>query len=81
MDSTDDSREYPCLVRVTDGKETQFSTHVRIFPRHMVIQAEPPIAIDYIRGTGQVPQRLWCAAQVIDEHVEKTRQKAREAAQ
>ena len=32
MDSTDDSREYPCLVRVTDGKETQFSTHVRIFP-------------------------------------------------
>ncbi|KAF8274341.1 signal recognition particle, SRP9/SRP14 subunit [Lactarius quietus] len=28
MDSADDSREYPCLVRVTDGKETQFSTHI-----------------------------------------------------
>ncbi|KAN0127908.1 Signal recognition particle, SRP9/SRP14 subunit [Lactarius tabidus] len=28
MDSTDDNREYPCLVRVTDGKETQFSTHI-----------------------------------------------------
>ncbi|KAI0297557.1 hypothetical protein B0F90DRAFT_1738078, partial [Multifurca ochricompacta] len=28
MDSTDDSREYPCLIRVTDGGDTQFSTHI-----------------------------------------------------
>ncbi|EKM61760.1 uncharacterized protein PHACADRAFT_204913 [Phanerochaete carnosa HHB-10118-sp] len=27
-DSTDDINEYPCLVRVTDGKETNFSTRV-----------------------------------------------------
>ncbi|KAI9444568.1 signal recognition particle SRP9/SRP14 subunit [Lactarius indigo] len=28
MESADDSREYPCIVRVTDGKATQFSTHI-----------------------------------------------------
>ncbi|KAH9980772.1 signal recognition particle, SRP9/SRP14 subunit [Russula compacta] len=28
MDSTDDTREYPCIVRVTDGKEAKFSTHI-----------------------------------------------------
>jgi signal recognition particle subunit SRP14 len=28
MDASDDSREYPCLVRVTDGKENKFSTHI-----------------------------------------------------
>ena len=52
MDNADESREYPCLVRVTDGKEAEFSTHVRIFPEHMPVQTEPPIATDYIRETG-----------------------------
>ena len=28
-DSSDDTTEYPCLVRVTDGKEVNFSTRVR----------------------------------------------------
>jgi hypothetical protein len=28
MGASDDSREYPCLVRVTDGKENKFSTQV-----------------------------------------------------
>ncbi|KAI9511868.1 signal recognition particle, SRP9/SRP14 subunit [Russula earlei] len=28
MDSADDSREYPCIIRVTDGKEAKFSTHI-----------------------------------------------------
>ena len=28
-DPSDDTTEYPCLVRVTDGKEVNFSTRVR----------------------------------------------------
>ncbi|KAI6017484.1 signal recognition particle SRP9/SRP14 subunit [Pisolithus marmoratus] len=28
-DEDDSNKEYPCLVRVTDGKKTQFSTHVK----------------------------------------------------
>jgi hypothetical protein len=32
MDSTDDNREYPCIVRATDGKEVTISTHVRTLP-------------------------------------------------
>lgn len=80
MGSVDDSREYPCIVRVTDGKETRFSTHVRIFPGLLSIQAGPAIPTDNIRETGRVPKRLRCAAQVIDELVEKTRQKASEVA-
>ncbi|KAI0253222.1 signal recognition particle, SRP9/SRP14 subunit [Lactifluus subvellereus] len=28
MGSTDDSREYPCIIHVSDGKKTKFSTHV-----------------------------------------------------
>ena len=80
MDSADNGREYPCVVRVTDGKETQFSTHVSIFPKHLLVQAGPLIPTDYIRETRQVSQRLRCAAQVVDEYVEKTRQKAGEVA-
>ena len=29
MDSTDDTREYPCIIRATDGKGVEISTHVR----------------------------------------------------
>jgi signal recognition particle subunit SRP14 len=29
-DGSEDTREYPCLLRVTDGKNTKFSTTVRI---------------------------------------------------
>jgi hypothetical protein len=32
MDVTDDTREYPCIIRATDGKDVSFSTHVRTFP-------------------------------------------------
>ncbi|KAI0275221.1 signal recognition particle 14kD protein-domain-containing protein [Gloeopeniophorella convolvens] len=28
MDSGDESREYPCIIRATDGKKTKFSTHI-----------------------------------------------------
>jgi hypothetical protein len=31
MDVADDTREYPCIIRVTDGKDEKFSTHVRTF--------------------------------------------------
>jgi len=31
MDVTDDTREYPCIIRATDGKDASFSTHVRTF--------------------------------------------------
>jgi len=37
MDSADDTREYPCIIRVTDGKKAKFSTHVRTFGVSMVI--------------------------------------------
>jgi len=33
MDLADDTREYPCIIRATDGKEVKISTHVRTFPR------------------------------------------------
>ena len=33
MGSADDTREYPCIIRATDGKEVKISTHVRTFPR------------------------------------------------
>lgn len=33
MDPADDTREYPCIIRATDGKEVKISTHVRTFPR------------------------------------------------
>jgi hypothetical protein len=32
---------------------------------------------DNIRATGQVSQRVWCITQIINEHIEETRQKAR----
>ncbi|KAH9953367.1 signal recognition particle SRP9/SRP14 subunit [Russula dissimulans] len=28
MYSADDTREYPCIIRATDGKETNISTHI-----------------------------------------------------
>jgi hypothetical protein len=31
MGVADDTREYPCIIRVTDGKDVTFSTHVRTF--------------------------------------------------
>ncbi len=31
MDVAVESREYPCIIRVTDGKDVSFSTHVRTF--------------------------------------------------
>ena len=31
MDAADDTREYPCIIRVTDGKDVELSTHVRTF--------------------------------------------------
>jgi hypothetical protein len=31
MDVADDTREYPCIIRATDGKDVSFSTHVRTF--------------------------------------------------
>ena len=31
MDVSDETREYPCIIRATDGKDVSFSTHVRIF--------------------------------------------------
>jgi signal recognition particle subunit SRP14 len=31
MDVGDDTREYPCIIRVTDGNEVTFATHVRTF--------------------------------------------------
>lgn len=32
MDSADDTREYPCIIRAIDGKEVKISTHVRTYP-------------------------------------------------
>jgi hypothetical protein len=31
MDVAEDTREYPCIIRVTDGNDVTFSTHVRTF--------------------------------------------------
>jgi hypothetical protein len=31
MDAADDTREHQCIIRVTDGKEVELSTHVRTF--------------------------------------------------
>jgi hypothetical protein len=31
MDVADETREYPCIIRATDGKDVSFSTHVRTF--------------------------------------------------
>ena len=31
MDAADDTREYPCIIRATDGMDVSFSTHVRTF--------------------------------------------------
>jgi len=28
MDIADDNREYPCIIRATDGKDVSFSTHI-----------------------------------------------------
>lgn len=40
----DESREYPCLVRVTNGKETGFSTRVSVHqPSHLSIPYEPQL--------------------------------------
>ena len=42
-DPVNDTREYPCLVRVTDGKEVNFSTRVciRSFNRYINISEIP----------------------------------------
>lgn len=31
MDAADDTREYPCIIRATDGGDVSFSAHVRTF--------------------------------------------------
>jgi signal recognition particle subunit SRP14 len=42
MDVGDDTREYPCIIRVTDGEDVTFSTHVRTFRRiHRHYRPEP----------------------------------------
>ncbi len=58
MDSADDSREFPCIVRVTDGKDAQFSTHVSIFPGHMLVRTGTPIAILQQITSGQLDKFL-----------------------
>ena len=35
MDSADDAREYPCIIRAIDGEEVNISTHVRTYPQSM----------------------------------------------
>jgi hypothetical protein len=42
-DGSDGSREYPCIVRVTDGKKTKFSTKVnnRSFARLQYVHDTP----------------------------------------
>ena len=80
MDAEDDTREYPCIIRVTDGKDVTLSTHVRTFilMNSSQFRSWTFHRTDNIRRTGQVPQCVRCITQIIDDHTEKTRQKARE---
>lgn len=39
MHSVDEDKEYPCLIRLTNGKDVNYSTHVRPsfqFDRYLV---------------------------------------------
>lgn len=81
MGSPDDTREYPCIIRVTNGEELKFSTHVRTLSMNRIdrwqIESLYFHHTDNIRATRQVSQRVWRITQIINDHIEKTRQKAR----
>lgn len=57
----DDDREYPCLVRVTDGDKAQFSTKVRLIQSKLITNLE----IKFVYCTGRtratrlIPRNIW----------------------
>ena len=63
----DDTQEYPCIVKVTDGGKNNFSTKVRIHPR--TPDSVPHIALEFIgslRGAQQVLRGLWLIPQICN---------------
>jgi hypothetical protein len=80
-DDAGDDREYPCLVRVTDGHDAVFSTHVRL---HSIILHTTSSNL-LIHNLGplirrrSLPHRLWHPPQKrVFYHAPKTGQETRE---
>lgn len=78
-DTANDTREYPCLLRVTDGGKNNFSTHVRIrsssITQRLLIDL---YGIGQFQSTAEVPRGVRGALEGIDDDPSKTRQEARE---
>ena len=74
----DDDKEYPCLIRVTDGKETKLSTVVRLFEslRLPYLHHAHHVSSGSANGAGEVPCRVWNALEVIHVDSPKTGQEA-----
>ena len=78
MESADSDKEYPCLIRVSDGDKVKFSTKVCLIQSNLVINSY----IYHIGRTGpirRIPRNLWKPPQNIHEHPQKARQKTRKA--
>ena len=77
----DTDKEYPCLIRLTDGKETKFSTVVSthiLCPEHP--QSTSILLLGPANRLGKVPHYIRIHLEVIHGNPAKTRQEAREAA-
>lgn len=75
----DETKEFPCLVRVSDGKDAKFSTTV-CAPHCSDLGCLNQVSAGSTVRSREFPRDIWGLAQVIDEHSPKARQEARKAA-
>jgi len=65
-DGDDETREYPCIVRVTDGKKAKFST--KVHKTSLQGQHHTYDALDFINRPRQIPLRIRHPTQHIHDH-------------
>lgn len=70
------NNEYPCLVRVTDGKKAHFSTHVRSPCYSTQGRMTQMVFLGSFRRLDEILCRLRCASQSVFHHSPKAGQKA-----
>jgi hypothetical protein len=74
---SDDTQEYPCIVKVTDGGKSNFSTKVCIYSRTPILYL---IALEFpgrLKRAQQILRGLWLIPQIGNVDPAKARQEAR----
>lgn len=67
-----DTKEYPCLVRATNGKEVKLSTRVRL----LTLCSDHPStsSLDRVGSAGKIPFCLWYTLKIFDVKSPEKRQ-------